>query len=191
MEAASKHILHMQKALDQMNVQIHRVLSDITGVSGLAIIDAILAGERDGHRLAALRDGRVRASEESIVAALEGDYRDEHLFTLEQSLLSYRHYQTLIAECDRKIREQMEAMEGQAGDAEPPASRKQMRTVSDEQSRQEFFRIVGVDLTAIPSINVGTVEVFLGEVGPDLGRFRSAGVRQLARPKSQQRDYGG
>src|SRR4051794_21001815 len=67
-----------------MNVQIHRVLSDLTGVSGMAMMDAILAGERDGHRLAALRDRRVQASEESIVAAMEGDYRAEHLFTLKQ-----------------------------------------------------------------------------------------------------------
>jgi transposase len=175
-EAASQHVQHMQKALDQMNVQIHRVLSDLTGVSGLAILDAILAGERDGRRLAALRDGRVKASEENIVAALEGDYRAEHLFTLRQSLESYRHYQRLIADCDRQIREQLEALDGHGGDAEPPASRKQMRTSSDEHLRKEFFRIVGVDLTAIPSINVRTVEVLLGEVGPDLTRFRSAGA---------------
>jgi len=175
-EAGSKHVQHMQKALDQMNVQIHRVLSDVTGVSGLAIVDAILAGERDTRRLAALRDGRVKASEESIMAALEGDYRLEHLFTLGQSLESYRHYQRLIADCDRQIREQLEALEGQGGDAEPPATRKQMRTSSDEDLRKEFFRIVGVDLTAIPSINVSTVGVLLGEVGPDLKRFRSGGA---------------
>src|SRR5437660_4422716 len=147
-EAASKHVQHMQKALDQMNVQIHRVLSDLTGVSGLAILDAILAGERDGRRLAALRHGRVKASEESIVAALEGDYRTEHLFTLRQSLESYRHYQKLIADCDRQIREQLEALEGQGGNGEPPDSRKQMRSGSHEPLRKEFFRILGVDLTA-------------------------------------------
>jgi len=175
-EAASKHVQHMQKALDQMNVQVHRVLSDLTGVSGLAILDAILAGERDGHRLAALRDGRVKASEESIVAALEGDYRTEHLFTLRQSLESYRHYQKLIADCDRQIREQLEALEGQGDNGGPPTSRKKMRSTQDEQLRQEFFRVVGVDLTAIPGVNVGTVEVLLGEVGPDLKRFRSAGA---------------
>ncbi len=175
-EAASKHVQHMQKALDQMNVQIHRVLSDLTGVSGLAMLDAILAGERDGRRLAALCDGRVKASEESIVAALEGDYRAEQLFTLRQSLDSYRHYQKLITECDLQIREQLEAFQGHGGDGEPPATRKKMRRASDEHLRQEFFRIVGVDLTAIPSVNVRTVEVLLAEVGPDLARFRSAGA---------------
>jgi transposase len=175
-EAASKHVQHMQKALDQMNVQIHRVLSDITGVSGMAILDAILGGERDPRRLVELRDGRVKASEEALMAALEGTYRSEHLFTLKQSLESYRHYQKLIAECDRQLREHLEALEGRSGGSEPPEARKDMRTRSDEELRKEFFRIVGVDLTAIPSIGVGTVQVLLAEVGPDLMRFRSAGA---------------
>jgi len=175
-EAASKHVQHLQKALDQMNVQIHRVLSDITGVSGLAMLDAILNGDRDPRKLAKLRDGRVQASEESIIAALEGNYRIEHLFTLKQSLESYRHYQKLIAECDRQIREQLGSLEGKDGGNEPPDARKKMRTRSDEELRKEFFRIVGVDLTAIPGINVGTVQVLLAEVGPDLIRFRCAGA---------------
>lgn len=176
-EAASKHVQHMQKALDQMNVQIHRVLSDLTGVSGLAMVEAILAGERDPKVLAGLRDKRVKASQESIVAALEGDYRSEHLFTLQQSLKSYRHYQQQIGDCDRELREQIESLEGKkGGDEEPPENRKQMRRADGEQLRKEFFRILGVDLTAIPSIGVGTVEVLLAEVGADLKRFRSAGA---------------
>lgn len=126
-QASSEHIQHMQKALDQMNVQIHRVLSDITGVSGLAIVDAILAGERDGHRLAELRDGRVRASESEIVKALEGDYRPEHLFTLRQSLASYRHYRKQIEECDQQLRQAVEAMEIKANRQAPaPPTHKQM-----------------------------------------------------------------
>ena len=106
-QLASTHILHMQKALDQMNVQLHHVLSDITGLSGLVIIDAILAGERDARVLAGLRDGRVKASEETIVQALTGDYRPEHLFALKQSLASYRHYQKLISACDLEIEQQL------------------------------------------------------------------------------------
>jgi transposase len=176
-QAASQHIQHMQKSLDQMNVQVHRVLSDITGVSGLAIVDAILAGERDGRRLAALRDGRVRASQETIVAALEGDYRTEHLFTLQQSLESYRHYQSLIGQCDRELRRMMDRLEGEShGQQPPPPARKNMRTPAHEELRTKFYRIFGTDLTAIPSVNVGTVEVLLGEVGPDLSRFRDAGA---------------
>jgi len=190
---ASQHIQHMQKSLDQMNVQVHRVLSDITGVSGLAIVDAILAGERDGHRLAALRDGRVRASEETIVAALESDYRAEHLFTLRQSLEGYRHYQSQIADCDGELRRMLDRLEGGPdgqpdGQQPPPPARKKMRT-PDEEQRAKFYRIFGTDLTAIPSVNVGTVEVLLGEVGPDLGRFRSRrGIRQLVRSMSQRDD---
>jgi transposase len=175
-QAASEQIQHMQKSLDQMNVQIHRVLSDLTGVSGLAILDAILAGERDAHQLAALRDGRVRASEETILASLAGDYRAEHLFTLRQSLESYRHDQKLIGECDRQIREMLNQFEDRADGQEPPAARKKMRTQADEELRQEFHRVLGVDLTAIPGVNVGTVQVLVGEVGPDLSRFRSAGA---------------
>src|ERR1700730_7270344 len=131
-QAASQHIQHMQKSLDQMNVQIHRVLSDITGVSGLAIVDAILAGERDGHQLAGLCDKRVRASEEEIVQALEGDYRAEHLFTLQQSLESYRHYEKLLGECDRQLRQLLEELEIRAnrqGPAPPP--HKNMRQAED------------------------------------------------------------
>ena len=174
-QAASEHIQHMQKSLDQMNVQIHRVLSDLTGVSGLAMVDAIPAGERDGHRLAALRDRRVKASEEEIVAALEGDYRPEHLFTLRQSLESYRHYQKLIGACDEQLLAAMEKFDDRAGQ-EPPAARKKMRTQDDEALRRKFYRILGVDVTAVPGVNVGTVEVLVGEVGPDLRRFRSAGA---------------
>lgn len=175
-QTASEEIQHMHKSLDQMNVQIHRVLSDITGVSGLAIVDAILEGQRDGRELAALRDKRVRASEESIVAALEGDYRPEHLFTLRQSLESYRHYQKQIVECDRQIRQMIDELENKDEGGDPPEARKKMRTKGDEELRQEFWRKFGTDLTAIPGINTGTVEVLLGEVGADLSRFRSAGA---------------
>lgn len=85
-QIGSVHIQHMQKALDQMNLQLHHVISDLTGTTGLAIVDAILDGERDPETLAALRDPRIAASEETIARALVGDYRSEHLFTLRQSL---------------------------------------------------------------------------------------------------------
>ena len=98
-QLAATHTQHMQKALTQMNLQIHHVLSDLTGVTGLAILDAILAGERDPQVLAAHRDHRIKASPATIAKALVGDYRPEHLFTLRQSLDSYRHYQRLIGEC--------------------------------------------------------------------------------------------
>jgi transposase len=106
-QIASTHVLHMQKALNPMNLQIHHVLSDITGLTGLAILDAILAGERDPKVLAKLRDPRVQASPQTIMKSLVGDYRVEHLFTLRQSLAAYRYYQQLIADCDREIEKQL------------------------------------------------------------------------------------
>jgi transposase len=106
-QMASVHLQHMQKALDQMNLQIHHVISDIAGTTGLAIIDAILAGERDPKVLAGLRDWRIRASEETIVKLLVGDYREEHLFTLRQSLVAYRYYQLLIEEVDEKVKQML------------------------------------------------------------------------------------
>jgi transposase len=106
-QMAAEHVLHMQKALDQMNLQIHRVLNDITGVSGLKILDAILAGERDPLTLARLCHGGVKNSEDTIAKSLEGDYRPEHLFALRQSLAAYRYYQNLVLEVDQEIKLQL------------------------------------------------------------------------------------
>ena len=113
----------MQKALDQMNLQIHHVISDITGTTGLAIIDAILAGNRDGQALAALRDPRIRASQDTIAKSLVGDYRREHLFTLRQSVDLYREYQRQIAACEEEIQRLMKGLETKADPAVslPPA----------------------------------------------------------------------
>ena len=106
-QMAAEHVLHMQKALDQMNLQIHRVLNDITGVSGLRILDAILAGERNPLTLAHLCHGGVKSSEDVIAKSLEGDYRPEHLFALRQSLAAFRYYQQLVLEADREIQLQL------------------------------------------------------------------------------------
>ena len=90
---AASHVQHRQKALDQMNLHLHQALSDLTGKTGLAILDAILQGERDPKKLAQFRDYRIKASEETIAKSLVGDWREEHLFTLRQALAAYRHYQ--------------------------------------------------------------------------------------------------
>jgi transposase len=97
---AAEHVLHIQKALDQMNLQIHRVLSDITGQSGQRILDAIATGQREPVLLARLCHARVKSSHDTIAKAVEGDYRTEHVFALRQSLVGYRYYQELIAEVD-------------------------------------------------------------------------------------------
>jgi transposase len=99
-QMAAEHVLHMQKALDQMNLQIHRVLNDITGSSGLRIVDAILAGERDPVSLARLCHGGVKSSEDTVAKSLEGDCRAEHVFALRQSLAAFRYYQGLVIEAD-------------------------------------------------------------------------------------------
>jgi hypothetical protein len=108
---AATHVHHMQKALDQMNLQVHHVISDITGLTGLAIIDAILSGERDAKVLAQLRHTRIKASAEVIAKSLVGDYRPEHLFTLRQSVNAYRSYQVMIADCDRGIQQWLQDFE--------------------------------------------------------------------------------
>src|SRR5579863_8213441 len=110
LQMAAEHTMHIQKALSQMNLQIHHVLSDITGVSGLAILDAIVAGERDPVALAKLCHFRVRSPRETVAKALEGDYRVEHLFTLRQSLDGYRFHQNLIKDLDLEIAKLMQTL---------------------------------------------------------------------------------
>jgi transposase len=179
-QTASTHVLRMQKALDQMNLQIHHVISDITGLTGLRIVDAILAGQRNPKELADLRDGRIRASEETIMKALIGDYRREHLFTLKQSLAAWRNYQKLIAECDREIEAQLKTFDDKVDTKSQPlvavkVNRK--RLFGNEPNfdlRGHLYRIFGVDLTAVPGMNILTAHTLLAEVGPDLSRFRTA-----------------
>jgi transposase len=178
-QMASSHVQHMQKALDQMNLQLHHVISDITGVTGVAILEAILAGERNRHTLAALRDRRIKASADTIAKSLVGDYRREHLFTLGQSLEAFRHYQELIAACDREIAQYLEGFESKVDPPPAPPSPAQDRPKpNDSQPRFDLqthlHRIFGVDLTKVPGINVLTTQTLLAEIGPDFSRFASA-----------------
>src|SRR5215475_11981364 len=113
-EMATCHVQHIQKSLDQMNLQLHHVISDITGTTGLAILDAILEGNRDVNALAMLRDPRVRASHETIAKSLVGDYRQEHLFTLRQSVALYREYQKRIVDCEKEMQELMKSLSTKA-----------------------------------------------------------------------------
>jgi len=178
-EMAAVHLQHMQKALDQMNLQVHHVISDLSGTTGMAILDAILAGERNPRRLAALRDPRIKASPETIAKSLVGDYRREHLFTLGQSVTAYRQYQELMAACDVEI----ERMLGEFSDgggpgagplAKPKDRHKPRRNELKFDLRGHLYRIFGVDLTAVPGINALTAHTLLSEVGRDLSAFRNA-----------------
>lgn len=176
-QMAATHVNHMQKALDQMNLQLHHVISDITGQTGLAIVDAILVGERDPFVLAKLRNDRIKASEEVIAKSLVGDYRAEHLFTLRQSLAAYRSYQKLIDDCDGEIRKSLEQFkpprQPDASDGDSQKSQPKPPS-SDGVLRSELKRIFGVDLTKIPGIRVGIGQTLFGEIGPDFTKFRSA-----------------
>jgi len=176
-QMAATHVNHMQKALDQMNLQLHHVISDITGQTGLAIVDTILAGERDPYVLAKLRNERIKASEAVIAKSLVGDYRSEHIFTLRQSLAAYRSYQKLIEDCDREIRGWLEQFQPprQPDVANDDSQKPQPKNASTESVlRSELKRVFGIDLTQIPGIRVGIAQTLFGEVGPDFTKFRSA-----------------
>ena len=175
-QMAATHVHHMQKALDQMNLQLHHVISDIVGQTGLAIVDAILAGQRDPLELAKLRGARIKASEAVIAKSLVGDYRHEHLFTLQQSLQAYRSYQNMIEACDREIRQHVQEFQPPAP---PAAAISEAEAATKKQSsdgvlRAELQRVWGVDLTRIPGIHTGIAQILFGEIGPDFTRFRSA-----------------
>jgi len=177
--ARSPQSQHMQKALLQMNIQLSHVLSDVTGVSGLAIIAAILKGERDPVKLAALVDPRVRASQQTIAKALVGDYRPEHLFVLRQACELYHTYEAKISACDEQMVREVTSLPIKVDPiAKPLPARKAGRpAVYDKMAgvdmRPELYKKFGVDLTAIEGIGVLTGLVLLTEVGPDLSRFRT------------------
>ena len=181
-KTAARSVLHMQKAYDQMNVHLHHAISDLTGVTGLAITDAILAGERDSARLAAPADHRIKASRETLIKALRGDWRAEHLLALRHARATYGHYQQLIAECDQEIEAGIRAFEASsepaddaageeaAAEPEPPPEAPGKRF----DLRGHLAHLFGTDLTLIPGIGEGTALVLFTELGPDLSRFPSA-----------------
>ena len=165
-QLATVHLQHMQKALDQMNLQIHHVISDLAGTTGLAIVDAILAGERDPHELGKLRDWRVKASEETIAKSLVGDYREEHLYVLRQSLECYRIYQKMIQDLDVKVKHRMGRLPPLVDPAVKPLARernprKTPRRTEPLDLRLELYRAFGVDLTQVPGINALTAQALL------------------------------
>jgi transposase len=171
---ASYHIQHMQKALEQMNLKLAHVVSDVTGVTGMAIIRAIRDGQRDPHELAKLRDRRCKTDEATIARALEGTWRPEHLFELRQAVQLVEFYQTQITACDQQIETQLTRFEDKsAGQPLTNTSRprKARRTAPGFDARQHLYRVTGVDLTRIDGIDAPTALKVVAEIGLDMTRW--------------------
>ena len=172
-----KHIQHMQKSLDQMNLHLHHVISDITGVTGMRIIRAIVAGERDPRPLAQYRDYRIKSSADTIAKALEGDYRAEHVFTLTQSLALYDFTQQQIAACDQEIERVLATLDSQVDPDEhplPPPTTTHRHPQRNEPAfdlRTHLYRITGVDLTQVPGFQAPTIHIILAEVGLNMHQW--------------------
>lgn len=167
---AARAVQHMQKALTEMNVQIDRVLSDITGKTGMLILRAIVAGERDPQVLASYRDPRVKADAATIARSLQGTWRAEHVFALTQALARYDLCQQQIRACEAQIQATAEAL---TIDLELPQPERPVagRNATERELVIALRRLMGVDLTAIPTIAVETALVIASEIGPDLSRF--------------------
>jgi transposase len=178
--SASRHIQRMQKTLTQMNVQLANVLTDITGMTGQAIIKAILAGERDPRELAAYRDHRVKATEEEIAAHLEGNWQEDLLFVLKQEQDGYEFCQRQMSECDHQIEQYLAQMEDRRQGADLPVETRKGRLRKTKQGntpsfdlRQQLFRMTGKDLTQIDGIDVMTATTILSEVGWDMSKWKT------------------
>ena len=174
-EYASHHIQHMQKALTQMNVKLQHVISNITGKTGLDIIEAIVAGERDPRQLAQFRRPGMKADQATIAKSLQGHWREEHIFELTQALELYRVYQGKIAECDREIEAQLGQFEDRS-DGAPPANGNQRSQGNAPRFdvRSHLYRMTGVDLTTIDGIDAFTALKVVSEIGADMSKWRSA-----------------
>ena len=171
--ARSTQTQHMQKALQQMNVQLTQVLSDINGLSGLAIIQAILQGERHPLKLAAMVDRRVKSTQSQIAKALIGDYRAEHLFQLQTAFELYHTYEAKITTCDEQLARELEKLPDRVDIKVKPLPEKSERKAINETLRRGLYLKLGVDLTAIEGFGTLVALTALTEVGPDLSRFKT------------------
>lgn len=179
-EHRSPHIQHMQKALLQMNVQLSQAVSDITGVTGLNIIEAILAGERNPEKLAALREPSCKKSAEEIGKALTGTWREEHIFVLKQAMELYTFYSEQIRTCDEEIERAygLTRPDWEAGEVQPLSERKRNshsknKPENSESIRKHLKRISGVDLSVVDGFGVSLAQTVIMECGTDMGKFPS------------------
>src|ERR1700724_1924662 len=178
-QSAGRHIQRMQKALTQMNIQLANVLSDVSGMTGQAIIQAILAGERDPHKLAVFRDPRVKASEEQIARSLEGNWEEDLLFVLKQEQYAYEFCQKQMAECDRRLEQYLQQREDRSQGACLPEEKRKERLKKKKGNAPQFglradlFRMTGTDLTQIDGIDVMTATTILSEAGWDMSKWKT------------------
>jgi transposase len=188
----SQAVQHMQKALQHMNVHLHHAVSDLNGDTGLRIVDAILNGERDPKKLVELRDKQCRkTTPEELAKALEGDWREEHLFVLRQALETYRHLLKQISECDLQVENALAAVVLPQAPEPPSPAPQNPKAKADARPKKRFHsrkagpslkrdftaelqRICGVDLTQIAGLNVLSVLIILSEIGVDMSRWRNA-----------------
>ncbi len=179
-EHRAAHIQHMQKALQLMNVQLTRVLSDITGVTGMQIIRAIVRGERDPRKLAQYRQGPCRHSEAEIAKALTGHYRAEHVFALKQALALYDAYTEQLQACDAEIERQYAAIRPRFDPDDPDQplgpdlkSNTHSKNGPDFDARRPLFQLTGVDLTAIDGLDEASAQILVSEIGTDMSKWRT------------------
>ena len=178
-EQRTRCVQWMQKALDQMNVQVHRAVTDLTGTTGMAIVRAIVAGQRDPVRLSALRNHRCNKSSEEIARYLTGTWRDEHLFNLTCTLQLYDHVEKLVALYEARLLEALQVLEPEERKELPvPAhpnrtKEKVIKNHGEQSARTSLWRFAGVDLTRIDGIRIGAAKIILTEVGPNLSAFPS------------------
>jgi hypothetical protein len=179
LEHRAPHVLHMQKALQQMNLQLHHVLSDITGETGLKILRAIVAGECNPVKLAQFRNPACKSSEETIAQALTGSWKAEHLFTLRQSLELYDFYTQQVTACDAEIEKQFAAMKPRWDGPEEPPDVPRVKPGSKSKNqpklnvRREIIRLTGVDLVAVEGISASLAQTILSETGTDMSKWPS------------------
>lgn len=178
LEYGAAHIQHMQKALTFMNLQLHHVVSNVTGVTGLKIIRAIVNGERDPGVVARMRDVRCKASQETVRAALVGNYQPEHVFALRQALALYDFYQARVGECDAEIERVLAVLnadrEAPASPLPEPRHRTKQPNEVNFDTRPLLYQLTGVDLTQIHGIGPYLALRLIGECGTDLSRWPTA-----------------
>jgi transposase len=173
-ESAAQHIQHMQKALTQMNLKLQHVISDITGKTGMQILRAIVQGERDAAKLARYRDRRCKNDQATIRKSLQGHYRTEHVFALQQALALYDFYQQKIRECDERIEAHLGSFEDLRSEgSELGPGRKRSGNEPSFEVRSYLHRMTGVDLTAIDGINALTGLKVISETGLDMTRWKT------------------